>query len=67
MIYRTYSMFKNFSKTVFESQFFVLVPKILKNFKIDAFNLQSFFTVDINNHAADLSFLRGYSRRKKYL
>ncbi len=42
------------------SKFFsALFPGIGKNVKIDAFNLQSFFTVVINDSNADLRFFSG--------
>ena len=47
----------DFNKTLFESQFFLKFQRIRENIKIDAFNLQSIFTVDINNHSTDLHFL----------
>ncbi len=48
---------KNSSKTFFESQFFVMLKRMRESIKIDAFNLQSFFTVDINKHSAGMHFL----------
>jgi len=43
-----------------------MLQRIHENIKIDAFNLQSIFTVDINKHSAVLPFLSGCLRRKKY-
>ncbi len=66
MVYKTYLHSSEILAKLFLKVNFSYCFRGFKNFKINAFNLQSFFTVDINNHSAGQRFIASYSIRKKY-